>query len=85
MIEQFFQTADLYVGGFLLVKRIPYRGTHRTESSRNVQFCFAHSEEITALVIDYENGAEAPVKEYGACVRFLLGELKKANRNGGVR
>jgi len=85
MTEQFFMTSDLYVAGFLLVNNTPYRGAHCAESGRNVQFHFAPSEEITRLVIDYENSAETSAKEYGACVRFLIGELKKANRNGGAK
>jgi hypothetical protein len=83
MTEQFFMTSDLYVAGFLLIKRIPYRGAHRSE--RNVQFHFALAEEVTSLVIEYENGTEVSAKEFGACVRFLAGELRKANGNGGSR
>jgi hypothetical protein len=91
-MDNYFETADVNLGAFLLAHKIPYRGAYWSSSdSGRAIFRFKRltdsegADVITDLIDNYTFNFTVPVQDFVSAVKFLMGEMKKARRNGGSR
>jgi hypothetical protein len=78
----FFETADLNIAAWLLVKKVPFRGSFLAADGVSI-FRFKPDERIVALIDDYGFGSECSAKDLLNSLRFLTGQIKQNRRNGG--
>jgi hypothetical protein len=83
--HDYFETTDPNIGTWLITNKIAFRGVAPLPDGYTI-FRFKPDERITALIDDFNNGAQCSAKDFCANYRFLNGQIKQLRRrNGGTK